>query len=67
MEGLGDSTSSGEFWGPGWGPIDFDLQWLQNCTSAPPQSEFPFDQSAGFDPTDPEPVPDFEFDQSLPD
>ena len=26
-----------------------------------------FDQTDGFDPTDPEPVPEFEFDQSLPD
>ena len=36
-------------------------------TRAPPQTEFGFDQSAGFDPADPEPIPDFDFDQSLPD
>ena len=34
---------------------------------APPQTELRFDQSAGFDPTAPEPIPDFQFDQSLPD
>ena len=34
---------------------------------APPQRIFDFDQTGGFDPTDPEPVPEFEFDQSLPD
>ena len=34
---------------------------------APPQTDFGFDQSSGFDPTDPEPIPDLEFDQSLPD
>jgi len=34
---------------------------------APPQGLFEFDQTGGFDPTDPEPIPEFEFDQSLPD
>ena len=34
---------------------------------APPQGIFEFDQTGAFDPTDPEPIPDFEFDQSLPD
>ena len=34
---------------------------------APPQGLFEFDQTGGFDPADPEPVPEFEFDQSLPD
>ena len=34
---------------------------------APPQTDFGFDQTGGFDPADPEPIPDFEFDQSLPD
>ncbi len=40
---------------------------------APPQGLFEFDQTGGFDPADPEPVPDhasrgaLEFDQSLPD
>ncbi len=34
---------------------------------APPQGMFTFDQTGGFDPTDPEPIPDFVFDQSLPD
>ena len=34
---------------------------------APPQGIFEFDQTGGFDPTDPEPIPEFEFDQSLPD
>ncbi len=34
---------------------------------APPQTELGLDQSSGFDPTDPEPLPEFEFDQSLPD
>ncbi len=34
---------------------------------APPQTDFGFDQSSGFDPTDPEPIPELEFDQSLPD
>ena len=34
---------------------------------APPQTVLGFDQSSGFDPTDPEPTPEFEFDQSLPD
>lgn len=33
----------------------------------PPQPELLFDQTPGFDPTDPEPIPDFDFDQSLPD
>jgi hypothetical protein len=31
---------------------------------APPQGELAFDQSSGFDPTDAEPIPDFDFDQS---
>ena len=34
---------------------------------APPQGLFEFDQTGGFDPTDPEAIPEFEFDQSLPD
>ena len=40
---------------------------------APPQGLLEFDQTVGFDPTDPEPIPDhaslgaLEFDQSLPD
>ena len=34
---------------------------------APPQGILGFDQPSGFDPTDPEPIPEFEFDQSLPD
>ncbi len=34
---------------------------------APPQTELGFDQSSGFDPTDPEPIPELDFDQSLPD
>ena len=34
---------------------------------APPQGLFAFDQTGGFDPTDPEPIADFVFDQSLPD
>ncbi len=34
---------------------------------APPQGIFEFDQTGGFDPIDPEPIPEFEFDQSLPD
>ena len=34
---------------------------------APPQGLFAFDQTGGFDPADPEPTPEFEFDQSLPD
>ena len=34
---------------------------------APPQGELAFDQSSGFDPSDAEPIPDFNFDQSLPD
>ena len=34
---------------------------------APPRGLFAFDQTGGFDPSDPEPVPEFEFDQSLPD
>jgi hypothetical protein len=32
----------------------------------PPQSELAFDQSPAFDLSDPEPVPDFDFDQSVP-
>jgi hypothetical protein len=32
----------------------------------PPQSEFLLDQSPSFDAEDPEPVPDFQFDQSPP-
>jgi len=32
----------------------------------PPQRDFLLDQTSSFDPTDPEPVPDFQFDQSLP-
>ena len=30
-------------------------------------TDFRFDQSSGFNPADPEPVPEYEFDQSLPD
>jgi hypothetical protein len=36
----------------------------------PPQHELPvelIDQTPGFDPTEPDPVPDFDFDQSPPD
>ncbi len=33
----------------------------------PPQRDFMLDQTSSFDPVDPEPVPDFLFDQSLPD
>jgi hypothetical protein len=33
---------------------------------APPQTVLGFDQSSGFDPADPEPIPEYEFDQSLP-
>ncbi len=46
---------------------------LLSPARAPPQTDFGFDQSAGFDPTDPEPIPTtlravpFDFDQSLPD
>ncbi len=40
---------------------------LLSPARAPPQGLFAFDQTTGFDPTDPEPVPEFEFDQSLPD
>ncbi len=32
-----------------------------------PERDVGFDQSSGFDPTDPEPIPQIEFDQSLPD
>ncbi len=34
---------------------------------APPQGLLEFDQSGEFDPTDPALIPEFEFDQSLPD
>jgi hypothetical protein len=34
---------------------------------APPQAELAFDQTPDFDPTDAEPPPDFDFDQSTPD
>ena len=40
---------------------------LLSPARAPPQTDFGFDQSFGFDPADPEPVPEYEFDQSLPD
>jgi hypothetical protein len=36
----------------------------------PPQSDLlvePLDQTPAFDPAEPDPVPDFEFDQSMPD
>ncbi len=33
----------------------------------PPQRDFLLDQTSSFDPADPEPVPDFQFDQSPPD
>ena len=33
---------------------------------APPQTDLGFDQSSGFDPADPEPIPEYEFDQSQP-
>ena len=33
----------------------------------PPQGDLHLDQTAAFDPTEAEPVPDFVFDQSLPD
>ena len=32
---------------------------------APPQGIFEFDQTGGFDPADPEPIPEFEFDVTL--
>jgi hypothetical protein len=32
----------------------------------PPQRAFLLDQTTSFDPVDPDPVPDFQFDQSLP-
>ncbi len=32
---------------------------------APPQGLFAFDQTGEFDPTDPEPIPETEFDQSM--
>ena len=34
---------------------------------APPQAEISFDQTPAFDPTLPDPVPQFEVDQFLPD
>ncbi len=34
---------------------------------APPQRDLLIDQTSSFDPAEPEPVPDFQFDQSLPD
>jgi len=34
---------------------------------APPQADFPLDQTPEFDLTEPEPVPDIHFDQSVPD
>ena len=34
---------------------------------APPQTELLADPSFAFDPSEPEPVPEFEFDQSVPD
>ena len=34
---------------------------------SPPQSELLLDQTSDFDLTDPEPVPDLDFDQSVPD
>ena len=40
---------------------------LLSPARAPPQTDFGFDQSSGFDPTDPEPIPELEFDQSVPD
>ena len=40
---------------------------LLSPARAPPQTELGFDQSSGFDPTDPDPIPELEFDQSLPD
>jgi hypothetical protein len=33
----------------------------------PPQRDLLLDQTSSFDPADPEPAPDFQFDQSLPD
>ena len=33
----------------------------------PPQGDFLLDQTSGFDPAEPEPVPELFFDQSLPD
>jgi len=33
----------------------------------PPQRDLLLDQTSSFDPADPEPAPDFPFDQSLPD
>ncbi len=40
---------------------------LLSPARAPPQTDFGLDQSSGFDPTDPESIPDLELDQSLPD
>ena len=40
---------------------------LLSPARAPPQTELGFDQSFGFDPADPEPIPEYEFDQPLPD
>ena len=40
---------------------------LLSPARAPPQTDFGFDQSSGLDPTDPEPIPELEFDQSVPD
>ena len=34
---------------------------------APPQGIFGFDQTDGFDPADPEPIPEIEFDRSMAD
>ena len=56
-------------------PLHAILSYLDLATRPPPlsparaplQGLFAFDQTSGFDPADPEPTPEFEFDQSLPD
>ena len=62
-------------------PVRSILSYLDLPTRPPPLSParaprapreawsgtFAFDQTSGFDPAEPEPVPDFDFDQSLPD
>ena len=62
-------------------PVRSILSYLDLPTRPPPLSParaprapreawsgiFAFDQTGGFDPADPEPIPEFEFDQSLPD
>jgi len=43
----------------------YDVLPLLAPARAPPQRDFLLDQTPSFDPVDPEPVPDFQFDQSL--